>query len=1289
MLNPLHFQPAISLCYWLRRLVAGLLLAGWISDGQGAQPGFPLISTYTAIEVGAPVGAWSATQDADGILYFGSYSLLTFDGERWRSFSMNGAFGIRGLDFDDKGRLWAAAVGEIGYFERNDDAWEYVSLMPKLPAAHAALGELWHVFATKQGAVFVSHNRILRWDGKSFEIWKMDTERHLRAMRVDDRIFVQELNTGLYELTAKGPELLVPVGDLRDNGIFGLQSGPEGVTLAARYGLLTLQDGRVETIPGTATDFIRTHAYTGGVTLPDGRIAMGTMADGLAIVDTSGQLVQRFTAKDGLSAGYVTPLARDRDNGLWASSPAALYRIGLRDSSTLFDARAGLPTLPVRKIVVQDGVAWVANNEGLFRSAENRNEFTRASTGVLSLWDIVPAGDSFLAGGYRGIFKFNGGEARTVYSTYYDVFHLSPSIRFPNSWYFSDAETVGVLEANGRSRIILTNLEETATSIAEPSDGTLWLGTKGRGIFVAQPTATSVAAEPLPVALGVPNPRGEGRVIAGSDGRLLVFNANGGWFRPAGGREFTAIAGARAQTVPAAMFVPGTNDELWLVYENDGVNRTAVARVDISGPTARSVAHWVEGLERIGVPRSLFVEVTAAGETVLWIGGSNAIVRSVVTDGPSAPAPAAPVLRAAVMLNDHAVAQPIESTMPFSVKSLRFEFASPEFSRRAALRFETRIDGIDTTWQPAAASRRELTAIRDGNYVLRARVVAETGVPSAETALRFRILPPWWRTKTTLAGTALVIGLLGLGAYRLRIRALRARNAELEKRVRQRTEELEKANAAKTQFVANMSHDIRNPLNGIVGLALALEDTRLDPRQREVVATLRECTTYLSTLVDDVLDFASIEAGRVELRPRSFGPPDLLRSVVEALKGDTAASGAWLTIEAAPDVPAHIIGDDGRIQQVLVNFVSNALKYAGGHIRLTATLPAASPGEIEFAVRDAGEGISETEQVALFTKFSRLKHKHGRDPIPGTGLGLAACRLLADLMGGSVGVESRRGEGARFFLRLPLTVADAPEEVHTEMLPNTTVLLVEDTDYNAWAATAVLGRLGLTCERARSGAEALQLFAAKRFNIVLLDRNLPDMDGTEVARRMRELEGDALPSILLAVTAYCTAEDRRICLEAGMDAFVGKPLTPEKIRKALLGANESLPVSSSVSVVPSANPAAASFDLSLLQYLSDGTPGGLERQVDRFVEALDLAAADLEAALQGADGNVVADAAHRVLSHGRMIGAAALVTAAGDLEAAARAANHAESQSLARDVKREVRALTATMRRRPPVAPSK
>jgi CheY-like chemotaxis protein/HPt (histidine-containing phosphotransfer) domain-containing protein len=258
-------------------------------------------------------------------------------------------------------------------------------------------------------------------------------------------------------------------------------------------------------------------------------------------------------------------------------------------------------------------------------------------------------------------------------------------------------------------------------------------------------------------------------------------------------------------------------------------------------------------------------------------------------------------------------------------------------------------------------------------------------------------------------------------------------------------------------------------------------------------------------------------------------------------------------------------------------------------------------------------------------------------------------------------------------------------ETPSSILPSATVLIVEDADYNAWAATAVLHKLGLPCERARNGREALDAFTRKRFDVVLLDRNLPDMDGTEVAKRIRQIEADRPHAILLAVTAYCTAEDRALCLAAGMDAFVGKPLTPEKLRKVLLVAGRRLLTAASVQIPPEI--LVPALDLSLLNYLSDGTSTGLSAQIERFLGELAQSEDRLEHASSARDFDTVAASSHQILSQAKMVAGTALAIAATALETAARAGDQMAFGPLLEPVRREIGSLREELRRRRPQAP--
>jgi signal transduction histidine kinase/CheY-like chemotaxis protein/HPt (histidine-containing phosphotransfer) domain-containing protein len=850
----------------------------------------------------------------------------------------------------------------------------------------------------------------------------------------------------------------------------------------------------------------------------------------------------------------------------------------------------------------------------------------------------------------------------------------------------ADGLNVISLDANGITKVLVRDIPDLPRSLAEDELGNIWIGTVSRGVLFARANDSgAVAAEPVALPVSSGQLESHAVVHGGPDGSVLLLTAEGGWIHLPGKAAPQMISGypRRAALGTSSM---GAGGVTWLVHPALAERPAMIARVSARLDGASWEPYSVEGLSSIGEPASIAVEHSNEGD-VLWISGTKGVLRHVVQPASALPKPPKPLLYALTRSDNGSGVQSIRAPLSYSASAIWFEFAEPDFLRRPLLRLETRLDGVDRDWVPAdATSRREFTALRDGNYTFRVRAVAETGIASEAAVFDFKVLPPWWRTAPAMLGLVFAFLPLGFGVHQIRIRTLRRRNAALEAKVRQRTEQLEQANAAKTEFVANMSHDIRNPLNGIVGLALALEDTRLDARQREIVTTLRDCTTYLSSLVDDVLDFASIEAGRVELRPAPFAPADLLRSIATTLKAEAAQRGARLALEVDPALPANLLGDAGRIQQILVNYVSNALKYAGGEIVLAARTVAGAEDEVEFSVTDAGQGISEAEQATLFTKFNRLAPAR-RDGIPGAGLGLAACRLLADIMDGSVGVESRPGHGARFFLRLPLAATEAVSAPELGELPNTAVLLVEDADYNALAAEAVLRRLGLHCDRARDGAEALRLFASRRYNLVLLDRNLPDMDGTAIARRIRESEVDGSRAIVLAVTAYCTAEDRQLCLDAGMDAFVGKPLTPEKLRRILREAGRQLLSAATYDASPApANASAAApttepLDLTLIGYLSDKTEHGLERQVARYVDGLRQAEAHLDAAMAAGNGPALASAAHQLCGHARLVGADALAEAAKALEIAAKSGELKTCSISLREVRARMAAVTAALRR--------
>jgi signal transduction histidine kinase/CheY-like chemotaxis protein/HPt (histidine-containing phosphotransfer) domain-containing protein len=1265
-----------------------LLLALGPLQIYGQAPGYPLITRYSGTETGVHGVTFDIVQDKEGVLHVAGSSLLSFDGVRWKKASIPDTYAIRRLSFSPDGRLWAGTMGDFGWFEKGlDSEWRFSSLRGFVPPEHVNFGDVWGVSADQDGVTFVCSNRIFRWNGTKFIVWEMPSNKKLFSLRTADRFFVHRVEGGIYEVDGNGPKLLFDRSIVGPKGIVWAEQNQSHWLFGSSNGIFSYDGKQVTNFAPEAADFLQKGTLSCASRLPDGRIALGTLSRGIAFLRPDGSLESVLNESEGLPSPHITSLFVSNDRDLWVTSGSHILRIDIEARSRVFDERGGLPRQTYRKIAKANGSIFAANESSVYELPANANRFIRRDVLDARWQEMRGTGRGLLAAGFPGAFLWDGNAAILVANASSGFSAIGTPRNDPNALYLADGHFIIRTSPAGVSTPIIKDLTDNPTSLAEDRDGRIWIGTLARGLFVAKPKGSEpVEAENTIGLFGLPRLSGTTHVRTNREGTIVVVANNGVWQKPPASGEFVPVTGFPIRNV-AAVSEMAEEGALWIALENTDTLAPCVGRVSSRGSTMTWESYAVDRLVDVGAPRSIHADATDAGGTVLWVGGTQAVLRHRVDTNAPPATPRPPLVRAFARQGRNARREPIIKSLPYATAHIEFEFAAPEFSRRSLLRIETRIDGIDLDWTPlSAGSLRELTAVRDGQYTLRARVVAETGATSPESTFSFDVLPPFWRTPPFLIAAGVLLIPLGYGAYVLRIRTLRRRNAELEQKVRERTEELVAANAAKTQFVANMSHDIRNPLNGIVGLAMALEDTPLAPRQREIVATLRECTTYLSSLVDDVLDFASIEAGRVELRPRSYAPVQLLRSIVETMKADATSSGAVLSVAAAPDLPGNLFGDAGRIQQILVNFVSNALKYAGGAIRLSAHAPVDSPGEIEFAVTDEGPGISAADQSTLFTKFSRLRPQRGGEDIPGTGLGLASCRLLADIMGGSVGLESQPGNGARFFLRLPLTIASAAAETPVAQLPHTSVLLVEDTDYNAWAATAVLSRLGLSCERARTGAEALQRFGEKRFNVVLLDRNLPDMDGTEVARRMREMESDGLQAVLLAVTAYCTAEDRELCLRSGMDAFVGKPLTPEKLRTVLIAAGRRLLAAASMHALPETS--AIEIDTSLLAYLSDGSATGLRTQFDRFIASLDQLEAEIKDAAQAGDLEGLRTGAHRLHGQAKMVGGVALADVALELEHAALSGESMLGRNLLPRVRAEIQAITEAMHHRRPAVQS-
>jgi signal transduction histidine kinase/CheY-like chemotaxis protein len=419
------------------------------------------------------------------------------------------------------------------------------------------------------------------------------------------------------------------------------------------------------------------------------------------------------------------------------------------------------------------------------------------------------------------------------------------------------------------------------------------------------------------------------------------------------------------------------------------------------------------------------------------------------------------------------------------------------------------------------------------------------------------ILIFWWQRRT-------------LSHIARQAEALRLSRVELEETNRKLETAIaraEQASQAKSSFLAMMSHEIRTPMNGVIGMVDLLRESPLTTEQQFLVTTARNSAESLLAIINDILDFSKIEAGQLQFDEHPFTVRDVISGAIASFAENARARNLALTQTVAPDVPPQLVGDAGRLNQILLNLLGNALKFTpAGSVSLSVTAQAAAAGQaaLRFTVRDTGIGLSPEEQARLFQPFTQASsgttRKYG-----GTGLGLAICRQLVEKMHGGIGVESAPGRGSAFWFTIELPRADAtgaPRPAPSPAVPvdlsHLRILVAEDNAVNRNVVAMQLKRLGCTCTLVEHGRAAVAAVQRAACDIVLMDCEMPEMDGFEATRRIRQWEAgrrargeSAAPLTIIALTAKAMSGDREACLAAGMDDYLSKPLRAADLIAAL------------------------------------------------------------------------------------------------------------------------------------------
>ena len=1262
--------------------LAAMLAAGglpaWAADWGDTGIGSPLLLQYTPRDTGTLSPYHCSLRTRDGLFYVGQDGLLEYDGENWRAMPLPGNSSVTTLAEASDGSIWIGGDNLLGILERRPDAPPtFTSLRPKLPPEYRRdLGSVCALFPGGDGtAVVVTENRVFNIRFSDTQAWSLPAPRQLGAWRdTDGSIFIVQQGAGTLRVSDSG---LVPAEfpePYRTEGIeWGVRFKDGNRLLGSHRRPLLMKEGTIVPLGGEIEKTLVDDRVTGALALSGSRAVIATLRHGILIVDSEGRILETIDRTGDLPNDRILNLSADASGCIAATTPDAIVVFCGERNSTYFDTRHGLSGKRVGAMLRTGSGLFLADNNQVLRLV------TSAPALPLGRWEpcdshpdrivaLQPLGDSLLAASAAALALLPADGSHATRLRTADIAAVAPWGTAPSglAWVEGTRFCRGTV---ADSRLSLAGdpieIDASATSLVEDASGAHWIGTVSSGIVRIAPADQIAAGKPalrtyrnsLGISTATPPQvfRVGPHILSTTETGVAIYNNAGDRFVP-----FSGIVGARIHAISPAE--PDGTVWLALGQRERTPFQIRIARLQPgeNGPSCELVQ--LPPIPFSEPPSALLAEPgTAPGQRIFWLSLPGHLVRLEAPGTLARNPPLPPRIDALALLDDHRTAISLPAQRPrvdFDNAGLRFDISVPGGRLAQRIHLETRLAGFDPDWVPLGTiSSRVFRGLRDGTYRYEARAVDAIGRTSPVATVDFTVLPPWWRSIPAYTAYALLLVLFSGLVFLTRLRLSRSHHRKLEALVAQRTRQLAEANSAKSEFLAHINHEIRNPLNGVIGLSTMLANNTHDQHTRHLARSLKACAGYLGSVVDNVLDLARIESGRIEITPQRFAPRLLVEDVAEMFRLQIEEAGGHVDWSVTPDVPDSLVGDVHRIRQVLVNFTANAARYArGGDVRLSARCRSRTRNRVTivFTVADTGPGIARDEQERIFEKFTRGPAAGQTEATRGYGLGLALVRDLAELLGGEADVDSQLGYGAKFRLTIPLDIAPVESPAVTAAANPAAApiraLVIDDQAFNRVILRDQLEHLGCKVEEAADAPSALLLLQTGAHQMAFVDLDLPGLDGISLLRRIRSTV-IARPIFLTATTASATTGIEEKVLAAGADAFLPKPISYPHLAElidtcaARLGHGIASPLLPARPAEPTTPASAPTRSPSIAGGLFAGialTPDMLTR----LHSELDVEAQSLATSWRNADAAAARHHAHRIASLGIIARDESLVQAA-------------------------------------------
>ncbi|WP_269538971.1 ATP-binding protein [Cerasicoccus fimbriatus] len=1050
--------------------------------------------------------------------------------------------------------------------------------VPVAEEIHQDLGEIWNITKIGNTIYGTAQGSIIEYDGKNLTRHNLPNTNRLTSATDQQALYISQNEIGLHILKP-GEEMVTITGGKADVArVHSEFISAQGTHIFAtfRNGLLELKDDALVPWNHELQELLNgTNCYK-SLQLDDGRILIATHQSGVLLISPDGESLGQITEEDGLLSNFVINMFQDMDGSIWIAHEIGLSLLDLLSPYTILNERNGLATNIVYSLEQQDNRLLAGTANGCMEFEPPTENNLNGSWKLLGeensgIWHIAKTSRGPLIAENDGFGLLTENQLKTVLSLGHEGIYATTITHNDQEYILAtQRRQLHICQWQGQELLVRKSIDAPGPlwTIVNFEDE-VYLGSVANGVLrVSQEAFFSDEPVLLDSFLdSLTNAQSWGYFIKLARGVVLLTNS-GLHYRANNSDDWQRVPGSPktyGANPYAVNFYQSSDSKLWISYLED--KGYQFAQVNWSEDSLRPLVSRipVEGLKELNEIHSLLVDEDTS---VAWFGGSGGIVRERSVGSKPDYSERAPII------TDSEIAGQSTGTrneFKFPVKLATFNFALPYYGAKE-VSYRTRMAGQSDDWSQATTNTfKEFTNLAEGEYAFQVQALLD-GVPLPSIASHsFRILPPWYRT-----WGAFILYLLGAIAlaYLLvyfRTRSLQRANVMLEEAVRNRTVELEKtnvrlaqANTAKNRFLANVSHEIRNPMNGIVGLAhLLLEDGR--PAEKRRLTHLLSTSEHLKVLLDGLLDFAAIENGQVRLQKTTFSLETLLDELESLHQRLALDKGIELIVEKRFESCPELYGDVGKLRQILYNLTSNAIKFTGeGSVTVRAFTQhdkSHNKTELYFEIEDTGNGIRPEDQKRIFEQFNRGANTNSQ--IKGIGLGLSIADRLAKLLDGALELDTQYDNGARFTLRLQLPFADqstSPENGDdsscAESLKGLQALVIEDESYNQIVVEGLLKRESVKVTLASSAEEGIKEFVKHNWDFVLVDINLPGASGIEFARMVRDAAEKA-ETPLIAMSAYVADFDREEMIKAGITGFVPKPFTPEELTNAIQAKTQS------------------------------------------------------------------------------------------------------------------------------------